>query len=82
MALVQMLALAVVSASPAVPADTSKLATEAPGVRCQLVLETSSEKAGRTQKTFLSRCPGLPSSRLQASYNETEPRIPATIRPR
>lgn len=81
MPLFQMIALAV-SASTAVPADASRTANAAPGVRCELIQEASGESAGRTRKTFLSRCPGLPSTRLHVSYEPAQPANPPSTRPR
>lgn len=81
MPLFQLIAFAV-SASTAVPAEASQTANAAPGVRCELVQETSAETAGRTRKTFSSRCPGLSSSRLHVSYEQAQPATPPFVRPR
>lgn len=81
MPLFQMIALAV-SASTAVPAEALRTANAAPGMRCELVQEASAETAGRTRKTYLSRCPGLRSTRLNVSYEQARPATPPSVRPR
>lgn len=81
MPLFQMIALAV-SASTAVPPEASRTANAAPGGRCELVQEATAETAGRTRKTFLSRCPGLSSTRLHVSYEQDQSATPPSVKPR
>lgn len=81
MPLIQMIALAV-SASTALSAETSQVVGAAPGVRCELVEEASTEAAGRTRKTYLSRCPGFSSTRLHVSYGKAQPTAPPPVSPR
>lgn len=77
MPLFQMIALAAVPAIAAVPADPSTPAHNTPSLLCELVLEASAETAGRTRKTYSSRCPGLPPSTLHLSYEKAGSKMPA-----
>jgi hypothetical protein len=74
MPLLQMIALAVATASAGAPAETSMPAQEAPSIRCELTPETSVNRTGRIRETYLSQCPGLPASKLHVSYETAIPR--------
>jgi hypothetical protein len=73
MPLLPFVAIAVVSGAAVMPAAAPQLAPAGSSVACDLVLESSRIVGGRTLKTYVSRCPGLPRSRLRVSHGAEQP---------
>ena len=73
MPLLPFVAIAVVSSAAVMPAAAPRLAPPGSAVTCDLVLESSRIVGGRTLKTYVSRCPGLPHTKLRVSHGAEEP---------